>query len=176
MRKFFLGFVRAISAGGNLVGMVLIGIMVLHVTAEVIARSVFRAPIPATIEIATYYYMIAVAFVPLGYVQWRREHIEAEAIADIVPARLRKFAAFLGLLASIGITIALVYGTTLAAMRQTRFGASVWTTVGQIPIWPSRWMLPLGFGALAVVMVYQLVFSRGDDTAEAGSADKIDEV
>ncbi len=174
MKTFFLGLVRAISAGGNLVGVVLIGVMVLHVTAEVIARSLFRAPIPATIEIATYYYMIAVAFVPLGYVQWRREHIEAEAIADFVPVRLRKAAAFLGMLASIGICLALVYGSVLAAMRQTQVGAAMWTTVGQLPVWPGRWMLPLGFGAMAVVMIYQLFYPHDDTPPESGPTHKFD--
>ncbi len=176
MRKFFLGLVTAISAGGNLVGMVLIGIMVLHVTAEVLSRSLFRTPIPGTIEIGTFYYMIAVAFVPLGYVQWRREHIEAEAIADVVPPRFRRFAALLGMLASIGISIALTYATVLIALRQTQAGAALWTTAGQIPVWPGRWMLPLGFGAMAVVMIYQLVFGRGSDAAHTGSSDKIDGV
>lgn len=164
----------AISAVGNAIGMILIGLMVIHVTVEVIARGVFLRPIPGTIEIGTYYYMIAVAFVPLGYVQWRRQHIEAEAISNFIPARLRRITTTLGVILSIGVAGLLTYGTVLAALRQTRFGASVWTTVGQIPVWPGRWMLPLGFGALAIVLLYQLLFDREpDDGGDSGGTGQV---
>ena len=84
---------------------------------------------------------------------------------------LARTTAILGMLASIGISLALAYGSFMVALRQTQGAAAVWTTVGQIPVWPGRWMLPLGFAAMAVVMIYQLVFDR-DGYAVTNPADK----
>ena len=43
--------------------------MMLHVIVDVILRNVSNTPIPATYEIVTKYYMIALAFVPHGEVR-----------------------------------------------------------------------------------------------------------
>ena len=43
-------------------GAVLLLLMAFHVTVDVISRSFFNAPIAATLEFGTYYYMVAASF------------------------------------------------------------------------------------------------------------------
>ncbi len=55
----------AIAAAGALV-------MMLHICAEVVSRNLFGAPIPATVEIVSQYYMVVPAFLPLALLERRR--------------------------------------------------------------------------------------------------------
>src|SRR3546814_20205192 len=49
--------------------------MVLHIVADVMARYLFNQPLAGTIEVVSNWYMVGVAFLPLAYVQWHREHL-----------------------------------------------------------------------------------------------------
>jgi TRAP-type C4-dicarboxylate transport system permease small subunit len=52
-----------------IIGALAIGALMLHVFADVVLRNVSNKPIPATYEIVTNYYMIALAFIPLAWVE-----------------------------------------------------------------------------------------------------------
>lgn len=164
MKMLVGGLATGVSRLGLFVGIGVIALMVLHITAEVIARSVFGKPLIGTIEVASYFYMVAAAFVPLGYAQDRHDHIEAEVFEGLVPKALRKFTRILGMLLSIVASGLLLYATVNVALRQTRFGEAVMTLMGELPIWPARWLLPLGLAGMIVVMINQLFF-RGDIVA-----------
>lgn len=161
MKMLVGGLATGVSRLGLFVGIAIIAVMVLHITAEVIARSFFGKPLVGTIELASYYYMVAAAFVPLGYAQYRHDHIEAEVFEGLIPRALRKFTRILGMLLSIAAAGLLLYATTNVALRQTRFGEAVMTIMGELPIWPARWLLPLGLAGMIIVMINQLFF-RGD--------------
>ena len=49
-----------------LIGALAIITLMLHVVTDVVLRNTVNAPIPATYEIVTHYYMIAAAFIPPG--------------------------------------------------------------------------------------------------------------
>jgi len=60
------------------IGSVAIVLMMLHVMSEVLLRYFFTYSIPGTEEIVSGYYMVAVVFLPLGYVQLERGHVFIE--------------------------------------------------------------------------------------------------
>ena len=175
MRRMISGLMKGISQGGISIGMLLIFLMVVHVSSEILSRVLFNAPLVATFEIVSYYYMVAIAFVPLGYVQANHEHIEAEAIANIVPRRMRRVTNMIGFILSMIVTAGLLYSTTVSALRQTRHGEAVMTAFGQLPTWPSRWLLPLGFAAMLSMMLYQLLIRRRITAPDDEPSDEIDQ-
>src|SRR3546814_16577296 len=61
--------------------------MVLHIVADVMARYLFNQPLAGTIEVVSNWYMVGVAFLPLAYVQWHREHLIVELFTQNSSAR-----------------------------------------------------------------------------------------
>ena len=70
-------------------GAIIIGLMAVHVIVDVLARYSFNQPLPGTIEIVSLYYMVAVIFLPVAYVQMRRQHIVVTQFTDWLPVRGR---------------------------------------------------------------------------------------
>ena len=60
-------------------------LMMLHVTIDVLSRTLFNSPLPGTGEITATYYMIAVAFLPLAWVTLRDEHVTADIFVSALP-------------------------------------------------------------------------------------------
>ncbi len=60
------------------IGGVVIILLMLHITADVAGKYFFNTPIIGTLEIVSRYYMVAVVFLPLAFVQIRRQHLTVE--------------------------------------------------------------------------------------------------
>ncbi len=60
---------------GSLLGTICIVLMMLHVTADVVGRYLFNAPLTGTIVIVGHYYMIIVVFIALGVAEEKNSHI-----------------------------------------------------------------------------------------------------
>ena len=131
--------------------------MALHVSAEVLARAVLGTPLSGTIEIVAFIYMVALTFLPLVHAQTTHEHVAADAIANSLPDRVAPYTDHLGRLLSLGVALFLLWAVTDMALRQTATGEVVEASHFAIPVWPSRWFLPLGLTAMIIVMLRQLV-------------------
>lgn len=57
----------------------------LHIFADAIATKFFRAPIFATHQIVTSYYMVALFFLPLAHAEMRGAHITADLLYSGLP-------------------------------------------------------------------------------------------
>ena len=123
----------------------LIGLaMMLHISADVIARVVFNSPFDGTIEIVSAYYMVAIIFLPLGYVTRYEGHIVVELFTrGLKPPSLARLDIFAGIITIIYM-IAFGWMTTLSAIDQTEVGELWASGDGFIAVWPSRWFLPIG--------------------------------
>jgi TRAP-type C4-dicarboxylate transport system permease small subunit len=53
-------------------------LMMLHVTLDVVARSLFNTPIAGTNEVVSAYYMVAAAFLPWAWIARSDGHIRVE--------------------------------------------------------------------------------------------------
>ena len=136
----------------------LIGLaMMLHISADVIARVVFNSPFDGTIEIASAYYMVAVIFLPLGYVTRFEGHIIVELFTrGMAPPRLARLDSVVGV---VTLFYMIVFGwmTTSAAIEQTEVGELWASGTSFIPVWPSRWFLPIGCFLTAAYMAVRVV-------------------
>lgn len=134
-------------------------VMMVHVSAEVTARSAFNHPLPGSNEIVASWYMITVAFLPWAWLSRRDAHIVAEMFTRIGSARLTFWleifvkvctALFVGLFA---------WQTWIRAAQQTSAG-EVWEIPGGfIPIWPCRWMLPIAAALMGLDLVLRILIA-----------------
>lgn len=134
-----------------------ITVMMIHVGADIVAKAVFNRPIVATLEIVAWYYMVATVFLPVAYIQVRKKHLLVELFTrNMSPARL-------ALLEGVVAVLTFVYVTTLAyltfehAVETTIAGEVQDATFFDLPTWPARWLLPIAFGTMALVLILQAV-------------------
>ncbi len=132
-------------------------VMMLHVSADVIARVLFNHPIDGTIEIVSAYYMVAITFLPLAYVTRYEGHIVVELFTrNIAPRRLAGLEAVINVF-TLAYMIVFTWMTTLAAIEQTEVGELWASATGYIPVWPSRWLLPIGCFLMSSYIAVRIV-------------------
>ncbi len=153
------------AVGLAMLGTLGILLMVVHITLDVILRSTLSVSIPATVELVTRYYLIAMALLPLGWVEWRREMIAVEALEGLMGPRLVRLSDVLVALLSAGIYAVLAVATWGKAMEQYAIGSYVMSLNVSIPVWPTYFVLPLAFALATLVSVARLPFLLGDVTA-----------
>ena len=132
-------------------------LMMLHVTIDVTGRYVFNRPLDGTTEIVAAYYMVMVAYAPWTWLASRDRHIVAGMFQHIGTPR---FDFWLEILVKIFTAVCVsvfTYQTFLAALRQMRAG-EVWLAgTMYIPVWPSRWILPVSGFFMVVYLVLRVI-------------------
>ena len=132
-------------------------LMMMHVTIDVTGRYVFNRPLDGTTEIVAAYYMVMVAYAPWAWLASRDRHIVAGMFQHIGTPR---FDFWLDVVVKIFTAVCVsvfTYQTFLAALRQMRAG-EVWLAgTMYIPVWPSRWILPVSGFFMVVYLVLRVI-------------------
>jgi TRAP-type C4-dicarboxylate transport system permease small subunit len=132
-------------------------LMMAHVTIDVTGRYVFNRPLDGTTEIVAAYYMVMVAYAPWAWLASRDRHIVAGMFQHIGTPR---FDFWLDIVVKIFTAVCVsvfTYQTFLAALRQMRAG-EVWLAgTMYIPVWPSRWILPVSGFFMVVYLVLRVI-------------------
>lgn len=147
----------------SILGGLAVVLMMVHITLDVVLLNLFRISMNTTPDIVARYYMVAVAFLPLGWLSLRGQMISVELMDVFLPDWLRRLSDF-----AIALTGAVVYGlltyaTWLKALREMRSGSFVELVRFQMPIWHSHFLVPLGFAlaTLACVLMALAFLSKG---------------
>ena len=141
----------------TIIGGLAIALMMVHITLDIVCRFVFNTPIPGTITIVSNFYMVIAAFVPLAFAEQKEAHISVEVLTERMPAFIQKHLAGWCLLVS-GIVFALLtVRNWQEAVVKHRIGASIVQGDTSIVIWPTYYVLPIGFGLMTVVLLYKFV-------------------
>jgi TRAP-type C4-dicarboxylate transport system permease small subunit len=147
-------------------------LMMLHVTADVVGRTFFHAPIVGTVEIVSAYHMAALAFLPLALITKERGHIIVELFTNWMRFRSKK------LLDAVVASVTFIYVSVFTwkaveiAIEKTEIREAKEAGIGFVQIWPSRWLVPIGFGLMAIyILIY--IF-RDFSAARHGGKDKDD--
>lgn len=131
-------------------------LMMLQIMAEVILRTAFKVTIPGTEETVSAYYMIGCAFLPLAWVERQRAHVRVEVFTLWLPARLAALVdGLVCLLCALATTI-FAYAAFGKAMAMTQTNEILIGTV-DVVVWPSRWFVPVGLGAMTLYMLLHAV-------------------
>ena len=147
------------SAAGILIfvaGLALVSMMA-HVVFDVIGRTFFNEPIDGTLEIVSGYYMVAVVFLPIAFVTRNNEHIYVELFTrGMGPGRIALLDGAAELLALLFVGF-LTWQSGVEAVARTAAGETWETAESLIPMWPSRWLLPLSLLAMTLYLVGRCV-------------------
>ena len=68
----------------GIAGMIVMVLMAFHVFLNISARWISGKDLDLTLEIVTYYYMVAITFLPLAYVDRMGEHIRADLLTQFL--------------------------------------------------------------------------------------------
>jgi TRAP-type C4-dicarboxylate transport system permease small subunit len=158
MQALFERLCRALM----LIGGIGVIALMLNVTADVVAKFVWNAPIQGTIEVSSYYYMIAIVMLPMAFVELEDEQISVDLLFNHFPGPLQRLSLALTCLAATGILSVMAWRTGLDAVRAWTIGEVVMGS-REIVVWPGRMLLPLGFGlaGLASLIRFGMVL-RGE--------------
>ncbi|EHA16476.1 TRAP transporter small permease subunit [Halomonas sp. HAL1] len=153
---------KHISYALAVVAALALGLMMLHVTADVIGKYLFNSPIPGTAEVVASYYMVAAVFLPLAWVEINEGSIVVEILYDLFPSMTKK--------------LLFIVSTTLSSLF---YGGLAWLSLGpaihawkigevvegtwRVVIWPTKFILPLGLALACLIMLIRLIeISRGN--------------
>jgi TRAP-type C4-dicarboxylate transport system permease small subunit len=143
--------------------------MMVHVALDVVGRTVFKHPLPGTTEIVAAYYMVAVAYLPWAWLARNDGHIVAEYFTRKLSPRV----AFLLDIAAKAVTAlfvaAFTWQTFLRAIRTSNAMESWQTAAGYLPIWPSRWLLPVAGSLMVATLLLRIVSDLASGSTRARS-------
>lgn len=144
--------------------------MGLHVIADVIGRSAFGRPLPATLELVSYGWMPAVVFMGLAFAQLKNEHLRATLSVDRLPARPRRIAnviafAVAGAIIGMMLGYAAQSGLKSVAIREMRPAAI------DIALWPFRLVVVFGL-ALLLAQTVAAIYRLAHDERAAGVSEE----
>ena len=140
------GFLAALAVLGAVATLLLM----VHVGTDIVMRNVWNAPIPATWEVVTHYYMVALAFVPLAWVEKTGGMVQVEVINGALSPGMMRLSDILVALIAMVIYAVLAWVTWQAALSRTAVGAFVMANQTRVVTWPAYWIPPLGFGLAAL--------------------------
>ncbi|WP_226627037.1 TRAP transporter small permease subunit [Alloyangia pacifica] len=133
-------------------------LMMAHITTDVALRYFFDGRLIGTLEIVSYYYMVVIVFLSLGYVELRGEHIRVDLFAKMMPQgvqlALYLLACVLGLV-FFGLLFWQSAQDALSATTRAEEAMSNFTFY----IWPARWALPVGFAGIWLAVLSNLLKS-----------------
>lgn len=125
--------------------------MMLQVTADAFLRTFLHWSVPGTEEIVSAYYMVAVAFLPLAFVQRERGHVMIELFTMRLPPRTNALIdSIVFVVCGLGLAF-FSYASLLKAVAMTEESEILIGTI-DVTVWPSRWFIPVGCGAMALYM------------------------
>jgi len=135
--------------------------MVVHVTADVAGRTLLGRPLPGTAEIVTAWYMVAAVCLPWAQLAARDGHLRAELVARWLPARPRAW-----LDGVVRLVVAIYFGllawqSAVEALRHTARGEVQQAGALYLPVWPTRWLLPVAAGLAAACLLFALARPSG---------------
>jgi TRAP-type mannitol/chloroaromatic compound transport system permease small subunit len=152
---------RKLTHGLMLVGGLGIILMMVNITLDVVLKVFWNAPIQGTVEISSYYYMVAIVMLPMAMVEYDDEQISVDLLFNHFPDWLKRSSLLLTFLATAVMLSIMTWRTGLDAVRAFRVGEVVMGS-REIIVWPARCMLPIGFGLAAVAaMLRAIMLLRG---------------
>lgn len=142
-----LNFVIMVIAGLALVSMMLL------VSADVFAATVFGKPLQNVIEIVAFYMMVAIVFLPLGSTELRDDHIKTDILTQKLPRKAWLTSQVIVGVIGLCVLTTLTYVSFGKAIDATRRGEMMMGTT-MIQIWPSRWIVFIGFAFFVICLLF----------------------
>ncbi|KAA2314963.1 TRAP transporter small permease [Pseudooceanicola sediminis] len=141
----------------TVVACIVVVIMMLHVCADVAMRTFLNQPLIGTTEIVSAYYMVCIAFLPIAWIAKQRGHIIVELFtAGLSKRSLLRMDAVAGLATLIYVGV-FCWQVVKTAIEKTHIHEAWEAATGYVEIWPSRWLIPVGFLTMGIYVIIQIV-------------------
>lgn len=134
--------------------------LMVHVAVDILLRNLANAPIPATYEIATHYYMVSLAFLPLAALERSGGMIQVEVLDTVLGRHGVHLSNLFNAALSALVYATLTYVTWLEAMNAMSKGRFVFANTVHVLTWPAYWIPPLGFAVAMLVAILRLFTLR----------------
>lgn len=129
--------------------------MMLHIVAHALSRYFFNTPLYGTNELVGFWYLPIVALLGIPAAQLQREQITVTLVVDRMTDKaagaFKVFACCTGALASVGFA----WFGLKKAFEDMAMGSVAGVT--DIFTWPVQFLIPLVFGLLALLYVFDLI-------------------
>lgn len=123
--------------------------MMLHIVAGIYSRHFLGQPLGGVTEIVSAYDMVAVSFLSLAYVTHQKAHISVELFTQKLSEHMKQMIELGAALFVTVLSVWISYETAIAAIHSYSIN-EVWESGdGFLTVWPSRFFLPFGIGAMA---------------------------
>lgn len=119
-------------------------------------RTLFNAPIPASVEISQSLLVLCITF-PFAYTLMKKEHVRTVVLAHRFPERLQRFIYAIWMVFGLIIFSAATYGTWRYGIRSYNMNEMVWGAAIQFPLWPSKMAVSIGLGMLTVQFALEAI-------------------
>ncbi|MBM3487137.1 MAG: TRAP transporter small permease [Alphaproteobacteria bacterium] len=160
---------RRLAGWLTAIGAVFLAWMMIQISLDALFRYLFSSPIHGTMEVMAAYPMTAVVFFPLAYVTLRGEHITVTIFADRLSAGGQRWVRRFADATTLVVVATLLYYTVIEALFRTAQQEKWDAGAMLVPVWISRWFLPIGGAAMALVLVHLLIRSWRRDRGRAGA-------
>jgi TRAP-type C4-dicarboxylate transport system permease small subunit len=152
--------IEVLAEGLALIGGMVIVILMTMISLDALGRKTFGA-LPGALEFSEAL-MAPAVFLPLMFVQMKRENVFVGAATLWLSPRAQSVLDGIAAVVGIGVFgfltwLALNSALASFAIREYR------VAIVDVPIWPFRWMIPIGTGFL----VFQLVLTAFEEFARA---------
>ena len=147
------GFFR-VESGLNLVAALVILAVMLIGVFQVFGRKLINLPVPGYVDVIEFV-MTVFAFISIAYTQRVGGHVRMEIILKHLRGRTLWIVEAFGTLLIIGIIGILTWFAYTHFLRAWTIGDS--TIDIEIPLWPSKLLVPIAFAILLVRLVIQLL-------------------
>ena len=138
------------------IGCIFLIVMMLHITADVLMRALFNSAVIGTLETVSYYYMVLAVLLPLAFVERTGENIRVDVLVQRAPRRVQLACYVAACLVGLAFFGALTWQSALDAWQSTLRQETIMSNF-LFYIWPSRWALPVAFGAAWIATLNNLV-------------------
>ena len=147
------GFFKFESALNLIAALVILAVMFIGVF-QVFGRKLINLPVPGYVDVIEFV-MTVFAFISIAYTQRLGGHVRMEIIIKRFRGRALWIVEFLGTLTVIGIVAILAWFGYEHFLRAWNIGDS--TIDIEIPLWPSKLLVPVAFAILLVRLFIQLL-------------------
>ena len=147
------GFFKFESALNLIAALVILAVMFIGVF-QVFGRKLINLPVPGYVDVIEFV-MTVFAFISIAYTQRLGGHVRMEIIIKRFRGRSLWVVEFLGTLTVIGIVAILAWFGYEHFLRAWSIGDS--TIDIEIPLWPSKLLVPVAFAILLVRLFIQLL-------------------
>lgn len=147
------GFFKFESALNLIAALVILAVMFIGVF-QVFGRKLINLPVPGYVDVVEFV-MTVFAFISIAYTQRLGGHVRMEIIIKRFRGRALWIVELLGTLTVIGIVAILAWFGYEHFLRAWTIGDS--TIDIEIPLWPSKLLVPIAFAVLLVRLFIQLL-------------------